>query len=155
MSLVSSVGRPCARSIRKRSGSTRPKRNAGVWKPRPTLFGVSQIPALPCPRKRPPPTLPRLRGRVGWGHPHRRQQAPIGAPASDLPDRPGLTDSTQTLPTLGTCLPWDRGRLARSFLAKPFLCQAKGRRDARGTSVAGDARNPTRPVRSLVLEWQL
>src|SRR5260370_34106482 len=94
MSRISSVGRPCARSIRKRSASTRPKRNGGVWRRRSTPFGVSQIPALLCPHRRPHPTLPRLRGRVGWGHPHRQQQAPIGAPASDLPDRPDLTDST-------------------------------------------------------------
>src|SRR5882762_6862858 len=94
---ISSVGRPCARSISTPTASTRPKRNGGVWKRRSTPFGVSQIPALQCPR----PTLPRKRGRVGRGHPRQRQQASIGAPASHLPDHPDLTDSTLALPTLG------------------------------------------------------
>src|SRR5216684_3676518 len=138
---ISSVGRPCARSIRKRSASMRPKRNGGVWKRRSTPFGVSQIPALLHPRRRPHPTLPRKRGRVGWGHPRQRQQASIGAPASDLPDRPDLTDSTR--PPLF----WDRGRLARSFFffffffAKPL----RGGRDARGPRIGGARGIPTPP----------
>src|SRR5258708_9285375 len=90
---ISSVGRPCARSIRKRSASTRPKRNGGVWKRRSTPFGVSQIPALLHPRRRPHPTLPPKRGRVGGGHPRPRPQASVGAPPPHPPAPPRPTAS--------------------------------------------------------------
>src|SRR6266849_2192207 len=112
MSRISSVGRRCGPSIRKRSASTMPKRNGGVWRPRSRPCGVSRIPALSCPHRR---------------HPRQRLQASIAAPASDLPDRPDLTDSTLPPP-----YPGDRGRLARSFLPK-----LRGGRDARGPRVAG------------------
>ena len=71
--------------------------------------------------------------------PRQRQQASIGAPASDLPDRPDLTDSTR--PPLF----WDRGRLARSFFFFFFFAKLRGGRHARGPSRKGRRGIPTPP----------